>query len=113
MRQWTDCEEKHLRCIIVSVLTHEAFHYLAKIRRTRVVNGQYIETYEDPSDEEFEDSEEDEESGHEDVASIAEEGERLLCVGGQKAIKRGGKKAEVGEEVTYSYCFPFQIYHCF
>ena len=85
------------RCIIVSVLTHEAFQYLNMVRRTRVVNGQLIETYEDPSDE---DSEEDEESGHEDAASIAEDGEPLLCLGGQKAIKRGGKKAEVGEEVT-------------
>ena len=85
------------RCIIVSVLTHEAFQYLTMIRRTKVVNGLLIESYEDPLDD---DSEEFHFSrrGHEDTVpiTITKEGERLLCVGGQKAAKR----AEVREEVT-------------
>ena len=86
-----------------SVLTHEAFQYLTMIRRTKVVNGVLIETYEDPSDDESEEDEsEDDESGREDALPFTEEGERerLLCVGGKKVVKRAGKKAEVGNIVT-------------
>ena len=73
------------------------------IRRTKVVNGVLIETYEDPSGDESEEDESDEdESGQEDAVPFTEEGERerLLCVGGKKAVKRAGKKAEVGNIVT-------------
>ena len=81
--------------MIVSVLTHEAFQYLTMIRRTKVVNGILIETYEEPSDDEYEPDEEELEP-EEDTVPITGEEERMLRARGQKAVKRSGK---VGGEV--------------
>ena len=78
------------------MLTHEAFQYLIKIRRTKWVNGFLMETFEDPLDDD-DDSEEDESELDEAEVPITEEAEeKKLHVEVKKPVKRGIKKSEVG-----------------